>query len=294
MHSVSIIGAGVVGTAIGYLLNRGGFPVVGIASRTFRSAEKARDFIGSGQASADLSSIARKADIVFITTSDRAIKGACDRIALKKGFTPGAVVFHTCGALPSTILKSAKNSGAETASLHPLQSFADARAAVRSLPGSYFCLEGDAGAVAVGRDIVKVLKGKEIRLSAEKKPLYHAGACAASNFLVSAIGLGLEFFEAAGVDREDSLKALMPLIRGTVKNIENIGIPAALTGPIARGDRDVIEDHLKAISKERPKLLRIYTELGRFTAKIALKKGTLKDKAAQSIISLFQKYERKD
>jgi predicted short-subunit dehydrogenase-like oxidoreductase (DUF2520 family) len=291
MRRVAIIGAGVVGTALGYLLNRGGFPVVGIASRTLRSAEKAKEFIGSGQASTDLSSTARKADIVFITTSDRAIKGACDRISSEKGFNPGVIVFHTCGALPSTILQSARKNSAEIASLHPLQSFANTKAAVRSLPGSYFCLEGDAGALSVGRDIIKVLRGKEMRLSIKKKPLYHAGACAASNFLVATVGLGIEFFEAAGIPGEDSLRALAPLIKGTVKNIENAGIPAALTGPIARGDSDVIEDHLRVISKERPELLKIYTELGRYTAKVAVRKGTLKDKTAKSIISLFDKYE---
>jgi predicted short-subunit dehydrogenase-like oxidoreductase (DUF2520 family) len=293
MRRVSIIGAGVVGTALGYLLNKGGFPVVGIASRTLRSAEKAREFIGSGQTSIDLSSTARKAEIVFLTTSDRAIKGACDHIAFEGGFNPGAVVFHTCGALPSTILKSARKCGAETASLHPLQSFANVKKAVKNLPGSYFCIEGDESAISVAREIIAVLRGKEITLNVYKKPFYHAGACAASNFLVATVGFGLELFEAAGIERHDALKALMPLIKGTVKNIETLGIPLALTGPIARGDRDVIEDHLKIVLKERPELVKIYTELGRYTAKVAVKKGTLKDKTARSIISLFDKYEKR-
>jgi predicted short-subunit dehydrogenase-like oxidoreductase (DUF2520 family) len=252
-RKVAIIGAGVVGTAIGYLLKKAGYPIVGIASRTLQSAQKARDFIKDGNVSTDIVATARKADIVFITTSDNAIEEVCDKIASGDGFKPGTIVFHTCGALPSNILKSAKKNGSKIASLHPLQSLANARKAVKDMPGSYFCLEGDAEALLIGREIIKVLKGKEIILDVEKKTLYHAGASVASNFLsnflVATVDFGLNLFELAGIDRKDSLKALMPLIKGTVKNIETIGIPAALTGPIWRGDAGVIEDHLKVIQR---------------------------------------------
>jgi len=292
MYRVSIIGAGVVGTAIGYLLKENRYPIVGIASRTLQSAKKARKFIGEGKASADLISTAKKADIVFITTSDNAIRETCSKIASEKGFNQGAVVFHTCGALSSNILRSARKNGAKVASIHPLQSLANVKEAVKNLPGSYFCLEGDDEALPVAREIIKVLKGREINLDVDKKPLYHAGASVASNFLIATISFGLELFEAAGISRKDSLRALMPLIKGTMKNVEAVGIPAALTGPISRGDSGVVEDHLKVISRERKDMIKLYSELGRVTVKIAVKKGTLKEKAAQSIISLFEKYEK--
>ncbi|MBT9170713.1 MAG: Glutamyl-tRNA reductase [Actinobacteria bacterium] len=93
-NKVTIIGAGVVGTAIGYLLKERGYPVVGIASRTFESAKKAREFIGEGEASTDLTTVTKKADIIFITTPDSAIKEVCDRIVLEGGFNSGAIVFH--------------------------------------------------------------------------------------------------------------------------------------------------------------------------------------------------------
>ncbi|MDI6890641.1 MAG: DUF2520 domain-containing protein [Thermodesulfovibrionales bacterium] len=291
MHKVSIIGAGVVGTAMGYLLKHGGYPIVGIASRTLKSAKRAREFIGEGEVSTDLKATAKKADIVFITTPDDVIEDVCNKVASEGGFNPGAIVFHMSGALPSEILGSAKDVGAYVASLHPLQSLADVKEAVVNIPGSYFCIEGDDVALSAAREIVAALKGKEITLKVDKKPLYHAGAAAASNFLVTTVGFGLELFDAAGIDRQDSLNALMPLIKGTVKNIEKLRIPSALTGPISRGDTGVIEDHLRAISKERPKMLRLYTELGRYTVKVALEKGTIKENEAERIISLFDKHE---
>jgi len=289
---VAIIGAGVVGTSLGYLLRKTGWRIAGIASRTLQSAQKAKKIIGEGNASADLSCTAREADVVFITTSDDAIKGTCEKIAAEGGFKPGTVVFHTCGALSSDVLKSAKRKGACIASLHPLQSLANVKEAVRNLQGSYFCIEGDENALSVARHIISALKGKEITLQPQKKSLYHAGASAASNFLVATIGFGLALFNAAGIKKEDSLKALMPLIKGTVKNIESLGIPAALTGPISRGDAGVVEGHLKAIARRQKNLIDLYSELGRYTVKIAKEKGTLQECDAHVIISLFDNYQK--
>jgi predicted short-subunit dehydrogenase-like oxidoreductase (DUF2520 family) len=294
MYKVSIIGAGVVGTALGYLLKQNGYTIAGIASKTMNSAGKAQEFIGQGEASTDLAAAAGKADIVFITTSDSAIKGVCKKIASAKGFKKGSVVFHTCGALSSKALLPAKNSGAHIASLHPLQSLANVKEAVRRIPGSYFSIEGDKKAVSIGRDIITALQGKEIALEEWKKTLYHAGACAASNFLVAAIGFGMELFEAAGINRKCSLEALMPLIKGTVKNIDKLGIPSALTGPIARGDAIIVSNHLKALSRRRKDLIDLYAELGRYTVKIGAEKGTLNSQNALKIISLFDAYQKKE
>lgn len=291
MYRVSIIGAGVVSTAMGYLLKENGYHIVGIASRSIESAKRARGFIGEGEASADLMAIAKKAEVVFITTSDDAIAEVCLKLANEQGFNTGATVFHMSGALSSNILAPARDAGANVASLHPLQSLADVREAVKTLPGSYFCLEGDEEALLIARGIVNALKGKTITLKADKKPLYHAGASVASNFLVATVRFGIELLEAAGIDRHDSLNALMPLIKGTVKNIENLGIPSALTGPISRGDIRVIEDHLNVIAKEKPETLGLYIELGRYTIKIARDKGTIEEHDVESLISLFDKYQ---
>jgi predicted short-subunit dehydrogenase-like oxidoreductase (DUF2520 family) len=292
MQRVAIIGAGVVGTAMGYLLRRSGYPIVAIASRKIESAEKARRSIGEGEATADPVSAARKADIVFITTPDDAIEEVCKRVASEGGFNPGAIVFHMSGALSSEVLGSARKAGAKIGSLHPLQSLADVNEAVKNIPNSYFCIEGDKDAITLAKEIVSSIGGKEITIEVEKKPLYHAGASVASNFLIATIRFGMELFEAVGIKREDSLNALIPLIRGTMANIENLGIPQALTGPISRGDTGIVEDHLKAIAKEREELINLYIELGRYTVKVAIEKGGIKKEEAERILSLFDKYDK--
>jgi len=292
MHKVSIIGAGVVGTAMGYLLKRGGYHIAGISSRRIESAKKAIEFIGEGDASTDPVTTAKKADIVFITTPDRAIEDVCIRVASEGGFNPSAIVFHMSGALSSEILGSARRVGARVGSIHPLQSLADLSEAVKNIPNSYFCIEGDEEAVSAAREIVDSVGGKEITIGIDKKPLYHAGASVASNFLVATIRLGLELFEASGIRREDSLHALMPLIKGTIANIERLGIPKALTGPISRGDIEVVDGHLKGIAREKEELINLYLELGRYTVKVAIEKGSIKREDAEKIVSLLNEYDK--
>jgi predicted short-subunit dehydrogenase-like oxidoreductase (DUF2520 family) len=291
VKKVAIIGAGKVGTAIGYLLSRRGYRIVGVASRTLKSSKKAVSFIGHGDASKDLGKIAGQADIIFITTSDEAIENVCKKLASSRCLVQGTYIFHTCGALPSSILVSAKKVGLYIGSIHPLQSLADVKEAVKRLKGSFFCIEGDRKAINVAKKIVSDLKGRCLTVSVDRKPLYHAGAAVVSNFLVSTINFGLELNEAAGIKRERALKALMPLIHGTVGNIETIGIPAALTGPIARGDAEIISRHLKTICKEKKEFLNLYSELGMHTVKIAQKKGTLNKKKAREILSLLNQYQ---
>jgi len=277
MHKVSIIGAGVVGTAMGYLLKRGGYHIAGISSRRIESAKKAIEFIGEGDASTDPVTTAKKADIVFITTPDRAIEDVCIRVASEGGFNPSAIVFHMSGALSSEILGSARRVGARVGSIHPLQSLADLSEAVKNIPNSYFCIEGDEEAVSAAREIVDSVGGKEITIGIDKKPLYHAGASVASNFLIR---------------REDSLHALMPLIKGTIANIERLGIPKALTGPISRGDIEVVDGHLKGIAREKEELINLYLELGRYTVKVAIEKGSIKREDAEKIVSLLNEYDK--
>jgi predicted short-subunit dehydrogenase-like oxidoreductase (DUF2520 family) len=291
VNKVAIIGAGKVGTAIGYLLSRRGYRIVGVASRKLSSSRKAISFIGQGAASSNPGKIARHAEIIFITTSDESIEDVCKKLARDGNLVQGTYMFHTCGALPSSILGPAKRKGLYIGSIHPLQSLADVQEAVKRLKGSYFCIEGDREALLVAKRIVSDLKGRCFTVRVDRKPLYHAGAAVVSNFLVSTVYFGLELNEAAGIKKKSALKALMPLIKGTIRNIEKIGIPSALTGPIARGDSEIVSQHLKSISKEKKEFLNLYSELGRHTVKIAEKKGTLNRRKAREILSLLNQYQ---
>ena len=97
---------------------------------------------------------------------------------------------------------------------------------------------------------------------------------------------GLKFYQALGADKQEALKAVLPLIRGTLHNIETLGIPDALTGPIMRGDAETVRDHLEAMQKRTPELVGLYKELARQTVSVARDKGSITQETAEELLKL--------
>lgn len=282
----AIIGCGRVGTALGRELASAGYPPAGFASRRLSSAKRTAEAAGFAErATADAVDAVRDADVVFITTPDRAIAGACGRIAGKNGFKKGSMVFHCSGSLPSTILSPAKSCGAFIGSLHPLQSIA-ADLDVNPFERIMMAVEGEEPAVSAAEKIAAGLGATPFDIRTEGKVLYHASAVVASNYLVTLLDLSFKLLAAAGVSEDQRFAVLNPLIRGTLNNIKTVGFPHALTGPIARGDVLTIEDHLRAMT-EMPRAEELYRVLGKATIDIALAKGTLSPEAAEKIRKLL-------
>jgi predicted short-subunit dehydrogenase-like oxidoreductase (DUF2520 family) len=287
-QTVAIIGAGRVGSSLGFLLNRAGYPVTALASRTLSSAERAAAFIGSGQAFADAAQAAMTAEVVLLTTPDGVIRTVCDAIAQAGGFRQGALVIHTSGAHTRNLLDSAGRVGAFRAVIHPLQAIPNRERGVQNIPGSYFRIEADGEALQSARDLVRALGGIELEMPGwredEHSPaLYHAGAVVVSNFFVALVDYGLRIYGALGADKKEALKAVLPLIRGTLANIESSGIPDALTGPIARGDAETVRAHVDALEKRAPELLGLYRELAEHTIMVAQERQALLPEVLQKL-----------
>ncbi len=291
--TVAIIGVGRVGSAVGFLLKRAGYAVTAVAARNAATAEKAVAFIGGGEPLADVIKAASKADIVFITTPDRDIREVCDTISTNGGLKRGSLTVHMSGAHSLDLLNAARTAGSYRAVIHPLQSLASREQGVKNLPGSYFRIEADPEALKTAKEIVKALGGIELVMPnwGEEKgsaALYHAGAVVVSNYFVALVDYGLKFYRALGADKKDALKAVLPLIRGTLDNIETLGIPDALTGPIMRGDTQTVRDHLNAMQKRTPELLDLYKELTRQTVSVARDKGSITREKAEELLKLVK------
>ncbi|MGI5921435.1 MAG: Rossmann-like and DUF2520 domain-containing protein [Syntrophomonadaceae bacterium] len=284
---IGIIGAGVVGTAVGVVLGQD-YEITGVHDIRSESTKELVDWILCTTYSSP-QEVSRSADILFITTSDTAIEKVVKNLAEHQGFHEGQVVIHMSGALSSEVLDKAKEFGAGVLSLHPLQSFASVDMAIANLPGSVFSIDGDKNCHATAVQLVKTFQGEYFFIDRKVKPLYHAAACVVSNYLVTLIEFGVKVMESTGVSRDMAAKALMPLIKGTVNNIENIGIPKALTGPIARGDLTTILKHLDCLQETAPELTKLYSWLGFYTAQIALEKGSIDNRSMEEFQKLFVK-----
>ena len=286
--SFAIVGCGRVGTALAKYLAEAGYITAGLASKSLSSAKRVADLTGSVIYTDTAWEVTRKADIVFITTPDGTIKEACACIAVKNGFNSGSVILHCSGALTSTVLIAAKNCGASIGSMHPLQSFASTEYSHNPFSGIVTSVEGDKKATDAASLVASDLGSGCVTIQTEAKILYHASAVVASNYLATLIDLSLSLIRKAGVPDNDAFRGLKPLIEGTLSNIEKMGVRDALTGPIARGDIQTIENHLLEIGSKTPHLLHLYKILGLYTVEVARGKGSISEVVLKRLEDLFQ------
>ncbi len=288
---IAIIGAGILGTSLGTLLQRAGHDIVAISSRTLKSARAGAALLGGVQVVGDAGLAALGADLVLLAVPDRAIPVVAIQVASGGALRRGAVVAHCSGALPAGVLAGVRAGGGWPGSIHPLQTFADVETAIASLPGSFYFLEGDTEAVDVLRSVVLSIDGRPVPLDSAQKSLYHAAACAASNFLVTLVDYASALMVKAGVPPDVAMPALLPLVHGTVRNLETVGLPDALTGPISRGDLGTVKGHLAALRRAPGDLVRLYVALARKTVEVALRKGKIEREAADRFLALFREEE---
>jgi len=288
---IAIVGAGKVGSALALLLGRRGYPLTGVASKSIFSASRVAKELDV-YATDRPEEITAGADAVFITTPDREIARVAGKITERGGIRTGQVVFHTSGAHPADEVGAVRKAGALAFSLHPLQSFADVKTAMENLPGSYFALEGDAGARPLAEQIVKDLGGKSFFIAAGDKPLYHAAACIASNYLVSLMHFATGLYGRFGLSREEAFEALLPLVQGTVRNVGQTSPALALTGPVARGDGPTIEGHLEVLQEIGEEELDLYCRLGFYTVKVALEKGSISSEQGKRLEEIFLRRQK--
>jgi len=279
MLKLGFIGAGTVGTALAVLLSRKGYPVVAVASRSPGSAGKLASQVNGCQALNGSQAVADVASLVFITTPDDAI----GQVASQVSWHGGQSVVHCSGAASTDILEPARKSGAMVGSIHPLQTFAGVEQAIANIPGSTFALEADEPLLDTLKDIANTLDGAWIELKAGDKVAYHAAAVIACNYLVTLVKLATDLWQTFSVPPDQATRALLPLIQGTLNNINNIGIPRCLTGPIARGDTGTIKKHLDTLNTAAPHLLATYKELGLQTIPVSLAKGKINKNQAREL-----------
>ncbi len=160
-------------------------------------------------------------------------------------------------------------------SIHPLQSLASFDEGVRRIPGSYFGVDADESLRRTIAQVVSALGGHLLVVPGKAKGRYHLAATVTSNYMVTLFSMAVDLLSRDGISRSESASALLPLLRGTVENLDRLGLPRALTGPIARGDVGTVNRHLHILREEAPGFEAVYRQLGVVTLPVAVEKGTL-------------------
>ena len=279
---IGFVGAGTVGTALATGLAEAGYCVAMVASRSPASAKELAERIPEAQVAPTASEVVRSTDVVFLTIPDDAIGGLADSLPWREGQT----AVHCSGATGVETLSSATSAGALAGAFHPLQTFT---AAGQTFTGVTFAIESESEPLRhILHRMATDLGGRGIDLPPGARALYHVSGVLASNYLVTLLAEAADLWAQFGYNRAEALDALLPLVRGTVENITRQGIPQALTGPIARGDRGTVATHLAALQERAPEALSLYREVARRTLRIAAEKGQTTSEGASGILALVQ------
>ena len=263
--TLSIIGAGRLGTALAVALERQEYWIESLVARRAQKARNAARLLdGKPQvlAAKQLSSL-HPADVFLITVPDDQI---ADIAAQLSGLEFEATALHTSGALSADVLAPLRKQGWHTGSIHPLISVSDSDTA---LEGAFWSVEGDAAALRTGKAIVRDLGGQSFSIRSEDKPLYHAAAVMVSGNVVALFDVALEMLMQCGLDRKTAAAILLPLIASTVRSLQTKDTAHALTGTFSRGDVETVRRHLAALKKsELADALELYRLLGQRSLKV--------------------------
>jgi predicted short-subunit dehydrogenase-like oxidoreductase (DUF2520 family) len=273
MFSLNIIGAGRVGKTLGLLWQRSGdAEIQDVLTRSEESARAAVECIGAGTPITSWTDL-RPADIYLLSVPDDALPTAVETLVQTIDVS-GAIVFHTSGWLSSADLAPATKAGALGASVHPIKGFPDPLTAAESFPGTWGAIEGDQNAVKVLRPIFENIGAHLINLDTDKKPLYHTATIIACNYVVGLAALAQSSLVACGLESDQAMEMLIPLMRNTVDNLERLGPVQALTGPVVRGDGSTIAAHLSALNDWDKSVAHTYADLAEHLIDLASQQGT--------------------
>jgi len=269
-RSVSIVGAGRLGRALGHALRRLGWRIGAVVTRSAAHSRSAVRAIGAGQPFATLTSAVMDADVILLATPDDALAEVARRLAKLAGNKSGGkVVLHSSGALDNSVLRALGRCGAATGSIHPMQTFTNNSRP--NLQGVIFAIEGDARARRAAGTIARALGGVPVPVASGSKPAYHAAGTLVAGHALALTEAAAQMLIKLGFTRPHAVQTLLPLMRQMLDNFEKHGPRAAWTGPASRGDYATVKKHQRALRRHPREFGDSYAALVRLSARVLAK-----------------------
>jgi predicted short-subunit dehydrogenase-like oxidoreductase (DUF2520 family) len=229
------------------------------------------------------------ADVVVLAVRDRDLRSVAERMA--RVVARRAVVVHVAGALDAEPLAPLRAACAGVAQMHPMISFASPRFTPGLARGNVH-IQGDAPAVARARKLARLLGMTPRTIPGLDTIAYHAAAGLVANGAAALAAVGAQLLETAGVAREVAPRMLGPLLRSVADNVEALGFPEALTGPVRRGDAAGLEKHLATLRTKLPSAVPLYLAAAEAQLPLARALGDAPAEAFDAIAGLVVEARR--
>ena len=280
---IAVVAAGRLGASLAIALSKAGRNVVAVSSRRNTQRQwlntqlastslRGNDPANGTRVCSEPRDAASDAEVVLVTSSDAAISTVARSCELRRG----QYVVHCSGLLGADILADAAPH-ATPGAMHPLQTF-PSRECHNLIDGISFGIESpDHALLEWLRDLAATFNGRVVLVSGSRqRAAYHAAAVMSCGLLAGLTGVAAEMWRELGVNRDDALGHMAPMIRSTAAAIAESGIPDALSGPFVRGDVDTVRAHLSATHAFSRDTGRAYAALALAQLHLAREKGNLK------------------
>lgn len=279
--TIGVIGTGRAGGATARALAAVGFRVGPLWSRSAVHSASVASTLSDAWTADTPQAVAESAELVLVAVPDRAIAQVVGAIAWR----PDIAVVHLSGGSPLSVLDGAARAGCPVGGWHPLKSFAGVPTDA-DLNGVTVAVEAPEPLRTTLHGLARAAGARPFDLPPEARIRYHASAALASNALVALLAQAAALWQDWGATRTEGLAALLPLVRGTVANLGSAGLPAALTGPVERGDVSTVCRHLGALDTA-PVTAGIYRVLSAAALILAEEKGGISRENATALRALL-------
>jgi predicted short-subunit dehydrogenase-like oxidoreductase (DUF2520 family) len=243
---LGFIGAGRLARCLALSFSRAGYPVTAVASRSVASAGRLARQIEHCAASDDPQKVVDAADIVFLAVPDDSIGTSAHTLRFGPDAVSGAskALVHCSGASPVELLAPARDQGAAIGGFHPLYLFSGDLADLDRIAGCSVTIEADGALKDTLTALALALRCHPLSIPAGGRMLYHAAAHYAASFALCSLAECVALWRTLGFAEGDALRALLPMLAGTIETARDKGLPNALAGPVSRGDTGVVEKQL--------------------------------------------------
>ncbi len=252
--SVAIVGAGKVGFALARAWHQAGVNIRTVYSRTLADAQSLASKVDA-RAVERLDEL--EGDLIVLCVPD----GQIQTVAAELQGRSSVQIVHTSGANGADLFVPYFKPE-QVGSFHPAFPFTTPTDEIVSLAGVSFAVEAEDVVLQQRLNVlVDSLNGRVLHINLGKKPLYHAALALVSNYSVVLYATAERILKTVGADQQASDAVLNGLLAGTLQNLEQVGVPEALTGPLVRQDLGTVQAHIDALSQFDAGIASAYLEL---------------------------------
>ncbi|RDI03922.1 putative short-subunit dehydrogenase-like oxidoreductase (DUF2520 family) [Caldimonas thermodepolymerans] len=282
-RTLGFLGCGRVGRTLAMAYSRAGFRVQLAWSRSADTSARMAGEVPGLRVQAHPQEVVDGVDFVWVTVSDDAI----GPLASSLQWRPGQWVVHCSGATEVAALRKAREAGGLTGGFHPLQMFANPQVALQGLAGCVVGIEAEGPLLEALEEMAQAIGCHPIRVPAGDRALYHASAYYVGPFLIALLAEAVALWQRFGASAAEALRALLPLLHGTLSAVGDAGLAGGMGGCVVRGDAGTVQKHLDALGAFDPEAQALYRALALRTVPLGIQRRTLSEERAEVIRRLL-------